>query len=246
MTITSILFYAAMRDRLGRGRVLRAVLLFLVFDVAFLASNALKIEHGGWFPIVTALGIFTIMTTWNRGRLALGAYVMALARPLAAFMEEIQRNPPVRVKGTAIFMTANPGVAPPVLLHHLKHNQVLHERVILLTIVSEGVPEIAPAKRLVVHDKGAGLVHITAHYGFMQSPNVPEILERCAEHGIRTQPQTTTFYLGRETLLATGTSKLARWRKRLFAFLSRNSRPPTDFFQIPPDRVVEMGMQVQL
>jgi KUP system potassium uptake protein len=246
MAVTSILFFAAMRSRIGNRKAGALLVLFLIFDLAFLIANSFKIEHGGWFPLAAAAAIFIVMTTWNRGRVALAAYVRDRAKPLADFVAEIEQTPPIRVPGTAIVMTANANVAPPVLLHHLKHNRTMHERVILLSAAVQEVPEVPPDKRLKVEQHPHGITHVLARYGFMQTPNVPEILARLAEKGVPVELARTTFFLGRETLLVTGPGKLARWRKRLFAFLSRNSRPPTHYFEIPPDRVVEIGMQIEL
>jgi KUP system potassium uptake protein len=168
------------------------------------------------------------------------------AKPLDEFCAEIAKSPPHRVPGVAVFMTSNPGVAPPVVLFHLRHNKVLHERVVFLVIITESVPEVPLESRVEIMDLGQGLMHITARYGFMQTPNVPEILAACGAAGVALPIDDMTFYLGRETLLTTGDSRLARWRKRLFAFLTRNSRAPSFYFGIPPDRVVEMGMQIPL
>lgn len=246
MTITSLLFFAVMRKRWGNAATAAIVVFFLIFDIAFFGANVPKIGHGGWFPLALGGVVFTIMTTWKVGRNALYQYVMSKTKPLWEFMAEIKENPPHRVKGTGVFMTSNPDGAPPVLLHHVKHNKVLHEHVILLSIVTDRIPEVEPDDRIRTNDLGEGIHHVTARYGFMQSPSVREILARCAERGLATSVATATFYLGRETLLTDGHSGMMKWRKVLFAFLSRNARPATHFFGIPPDHVVEIGMQIQL
>jgi KUP system potassium uptake protein len=246
MTITSILFYAAMRERIGKKVALRLLLLFLTFDIAFLSANLLKVPQGGWLPIAAAVVLFTAMLTWKRGRELLGAYIAKSAKTFPAFSAELDAAMPHRVPGTAVFMTSTPDVAPPVLLHHLRHNKVLHERVVLLHVRTEGVPEVASAERVTVRELGHGLVEVIARYGFMETPVVPDIARACTEKGFPLVMGETTFYLGRETLLATGSGRMMRWRKRLFMFLSRNARHPTFYFRIPPDRVVEMGMQVDL
>jgi KUP system potassium uptake protein len=143
-------------------------------------------------------------------------------------------------------MTSNPGVAPPVLIHHLRHNKVLHERVVFLVITTDNVPDVPAAQRIEIVDLFQGLLHVTAHYGFMQTPNVPQVIAACNAAGLDLKLEETTFYLGRESLLTTGHGRLPRWRKRLFTFLARNSRTPLDYFEIPPDRVVEIGMQIPL
>ena len=248
MTITSILFYAVMKDRMKPGRAFLLMCLFLAFDLPFLAANLLKIDDGGWFPLVLGAVTFTAMTTWYRGRAALGRYVMQLAKPLPEFLQQIQTSPPARVPGTAVVLTSNPNVAPPVLLHHLKFNKVLHEKVLLVNLMTERVPEVPESQRVEVEDivAGDGLWHVTARYGFIQTPNVPAVIDAVIAKGVPLDKDDLTYYLGRETLLMGGKSPLMRWRKRLFMFLSRNSRPPTYYFRIPPDRVVEIGMQIRL
>ncbi len=250
MTITSILFYAAMRERLGERRARQLLVLFLVFDLAFLGANLLKIQHGGWVPIAVAILVFAAMTTWRRGREALRVLIVARGQPITEFLSDLAAKPPLRVAGTAVFMSSTPDIIPPVLLHHLRHNKVLHERVILLHVHTENVPEVPSEKRVKVlpmpTGDAHGLIRLTARYGFMQSPVVPDIAKAATAAGCPMPLDDTTYYLGRETLLPTGNAKLMRWRKRLFMFLSRNARHPTAYFQIPTDRVVEMGMQVEL
>jgi len=246
MAITSVLFYAVMRERLGNKRALRLLVLFLLFDLAFFGANILKIRQGGWFPLAVGLALFTVMTTWQRGRAALGAYVLSLSKPLAELLDRLRTAAPNRVPGAAVFLTSTPDVAPAVLLHHLRHNKVLHEKVVLLYIATEKVPDVPDANRVELRDVGESIVQVTARYGFMQTPNVPAILQACRTKGLELPEDDTTFYLGRESLLPTGTAPLSRWRKRLFGFLARNARSPTYYFGIPPERVVEIGMQMQL
>ena len=248
MAITSILFYRVAR-RHWRWPIAQAgglVGLFLVIDLGFFGANAIKIVEGGWFPIVVALGVFTLMTTWKRGREALAHFMREAALPLAAFLEDLAVRKPHRVPGTAVFMTSDPEGAPPVLLHHYKHNKVLHEQVILLSVASADAPEVPPAERVSIEDVGQGFFRVRARYGFMQTPNVLEVLAACREKGLPIRTDDTSFYLGRETLLRTGSSEMAGWRKVLFAFMSRNARSATAFFGLPPNRVVEMGTQIEL
>ena len=246
MAITSVLFYAVMRDRLGKKRALRLLVLFLSFDLAFVGSNALKIRHGGWFPLSVGALIFVIMTTWRRGRTALGRIMLTRAVPLADFQAQLAADPPHRVPGAAVFMTSSADVAPPVLLHHLRHNKVLHQQVVLLVIATENVPEVPETRRLELHELGGGLYQVTARYGYMESPNVVRILAAAKGRGLDLPLDDITFYLGRQSLLPTGGSRLWRWRKRLFMFLARNSRSPAYFYAVPPDRVIEIGMQIEL
>ena len=248
MSITSILFYQVARSRWGWSAAAAGglVALFLSVDLTFFAANLVKFMHGGWFPIAMGSVIFVVMTTWKRGRAALGDYMRSATLPLDLFLADVQETKPHRVPGNAVFMTSNPDGAPPVLLHHFKHNKVLHDQVILLSIQTKHDPEVPPADRVVVHDLGSGFFQVVATYGFMQTPSVLEILQACQVAGLSARPDETSFFLGRETLLTTGKSGMATWRKALFAYLSRNARPATAFFRIPPNRVVEMGIQVEL
>jgi len=172
-----------------------------------------------------------------------GAYTVSAAHD---FLDDIAARSPHRVDGTAVFMTSAPMGTPPVLLHHFKHNKVLHEQIVLLSVVSEDQPFVARAERVQVEKLRHGFWRVTAHYGFMQTPRVTDILKSCHQRGLHTNRDDTSFFLGRETLVLTKKGGMALWRKMLFAVLSRNSRPATDFFQLPPNRVVEMGMQIEL
>ncbi|HEU5323776.1 MAG TPA: KUP/HAK/KT family potassium transporter, partial [Methylomirabilota bacterium] len=248
MVITSTVFFVILTRRRG-WPLWRAALLvagFLLFDLAFLGASLLKFPEGGWFPVALGLAVFTVMTTWKDGRAALAAQMYDRAFPVEICLADVARNQPPRVPGTAVFMSSNPEGAPVSLLHHLKHNQVLHEQVVLLSIVPRDVPRVMADERLAVEKLGQGFFRVLAYYGFMETPNAPEILGRCRSHGLETSLMTTSFYLSRETLLTHGRSRMMPWRKALFAFLSRNARPATAYFRIPPGRVVEMGMQVEL
>jgi KUP system potassium uptake protein len=253
MAITSVLFYVLARTQ-WQWSILRAGALtafFLVIDLAFFSANMLKIAQGGWVPLAIALGIFVLMTTWQRGRIIVRSLLVDASIPLDALLKDLgDENPdkrfkPPRVPGTAVFLTSESKDAPLVLLHHLKHNKVLHENVILLSIISAQVPEVPITERVEVTSFPHNFGRIKAKYGFMQTPNVPEILALAAERGIVAKASETTYYLGRENLIPTGTKPLARWRKRLFIFMQRNARPATEFFGIPPNRVVELGAQME-
>ena len=253
MAITSILFYVLARTQwqwsIWRAGSLSGV--FLIIDLAFFSANMLKIVQGGWVPLVIAAGVFTLMTTWQRGRLIVRNLLRDASIPLDVLLKDLSdENPdkrfrPARVPGTAVFLTSESKDAPLVLLHHLKHNKVLHENVVLLSIVSAQVPEVPITDRVEVTAFPHNFGRIKAKYGFMQTPNVPEILSLAAERGIVAKPTETTYYLGRENLIPTGTKPLAHWRKQLFIFMSRNARPATEFFGIPPNRVVELGAQME-
>ena len=248
MSITSVLFYGVARSWGWKRPVAAAlVLFFLMIDLSFFAANVTKVEDGGSFPLVVGIGIFVLMTTWFRGRMRLGESIRAATLPMKVFLEDLAMTKPYRVKGTAIFMTSSLDGAPPAMLHHFKHNKVLHEQVVLLSIQTRHVPEVAKSARVEnIVDLGEGLYQVVGAYGFMQQPNVIELLELCREKGLKTNAADTSFFLGRETLLITGKPGMAKWRKGLFAFMSRNARPANAFFQIPSNRVVELGTQIEL
>ena len=252
--MTTGLMYTVARTWWGwsRARTLALVGPFFIIDAAFFGANVFKIRDGGWVPLAIALGIFILMTTWERGRIIVRGLLRDASIPLDALLKDLgDENPdkrfkPARVPGTAVFLTSESKDAPLVLLHHLKHNKVLHENVVLLSIISAQVPEVPVTERIEVTCFPHNFGRIKARYGFMQTPNVPEILALATERGIIAKPSETTYYLGRENLLPTGNKPMARWRKRLFIFMSRNARPATEFFGIPPNRVVELGAQMEI
>jgi KUP system potassium uptake protein len=246
MMITTLLFAVLARHRwrwtLARTAVLAGT--FLLVDLAFFAANALKIPQGGWVPLVLASGAFLLMTTWKRGTELLRFLVGQTAMPLERLGELIAATPPVRVPGTAVFLTAHPGT-PQALLHHLKHNKALHQEVVILTILTPEVPEVRDAERLTSEKLSPDLFRVTAAYGFMETPDVPVIVRRCCDHGLRADPDETSYYLGRARLVPTGPSQMMKWRKLLFGFMVRNARSPTEYFRIPPARVVELGAYIE-
>jgi KUP system potassium uptake protein len=247
MSITTLLFTVIARTRwhwpMWKAVGLAAV--FLSFDLAFLGANVLKIERGGWVPLVIAGAIFTLMTTWKAGRDVVVALMRRSSLPLELLLNDLHGRPLVRVPGTAVFMTSDPAGAPVVLMHHLKHNKALHKQVVLLSIEVAETPVVDDDERVVVTPLTEGFFRVTATYGFMESPNVPAALKLCQSHGLHTRPAETSFYLGRERLIPTGREHMAKWRKKLFVIMSRNARSATEYFEIPPNRVVELGAQVE-
>jgi len=219
---------------------------FLVVDLAFFGANIIKVAQGGWLPLLLAGLVFTVMTTWKGGRRVLAERIQAEARPLEDFLREVQGRV-TRVSGTAIFMNGTASRTPPALRHNIEHNKVLHERVIFVTVKTQQVPHVPEDKRLEVEHFGSGLYRVKVYYGFMEDPNIPEALEKSAEHGIAlVDPKDTTYFLGRETIIATHRPGMAVWREKLFALISRNATTATAYFGIPPDRVVELGEQIEI
>ena len=247
MFVTTILFSVLTQTRFKWTALQTGAFFvtYVVIDTSLLSANFIKIPSGGWFPIVVAALIYTLMTTWKKGRAVLRDLLRSASLPMDLFLEDVRRRKPPRVPGTAVFLTSDISGAPIVLLHHLKHNKVLHEQVILLSIVTVDVPEVPASERARVEQLGEGFWRIIAGYGFMQSPNVREVMECCEPQGIKVRPNDTSYYLGREQLIPSGTSPMARWRKKLFVVMSRNARAATEFFGLPPNRVVELGAQIE-
>jgi KUP system potassium uptake protein len=248
MVVTTVLFAVLARRRWGwdwpKLGLLLAVL--IPIDVAFFAANIVKIQDGAWFPIVTAMSVFICMTTWKTGRGLLANRLYDRLLPVELFLRDIEASQPPRVAGTAVFMTGNATGVPPALLHNFKHNRVLHNQVVFLTILTEEVPYVDRQERVEVTPLGNGFFRMVAHYGFMEAPDVRRILAQAKSRGLALDVMNTSFFLGRETLLASRQPGMARWRKYLFALMSRNAQQATSFFHIPPNRVVELGAQIEL
>jgi KUP system potassium uptake protein len=248
MVITTLLFFAVARERWKwpLWATVPLVGFFMVVDFSFWGANIFKIPSGGWFPLAVAATAFVIMVTWKRGRQILSERMMAGAIPLKDFLQSITAHPPTRVPGTAVFMYGNPHGTPPALLHSLKHYKVLHQTVVFLAVETMEVSHVPPSERVRVEVLGEGFFRIILHYGFMQDPNIPAALRLVKEPGLELKPAETTYFLGRETLIPSKKPGMAMWREHLFASMSRNARPATAFFKLPPNRVVELGAQIEL
>ena len=248
MVITTMLAYVVARERWGWNRWVAAVIsgAFLLTDLAFFGANVIKIEHGGWFPLLLAGAVYGVMTTWHTGRQVVTRRLAETEVPLERFFETVDRRPPHRISGTGIFMTARPEGAPPILVHHLTHNKVLHEQVVLLTVSIADVPTVNPDEGITVEALRYGFTRVVARFGYMEQPDVPAALARAQEKGLRLEPVDTTYYLAHLTLFVHARLGMGAWRDKLFVFLSKNARRATNFFQIPPDRVVEIGIQLEM
>lgn len=249
MTITTILAYVIARQVWGWSRWVTWAFtpIFLAIDLAFLGGNALKILDGGWVPLGIALIIFTLLTTWKTGREILYQRLQEHARPLGRLLKRLADEPPLRVPGTAVFMSGTPEGVPPSLRHNLRHNKVLHEQVVLLTIVTTEVPHVPAGECVKVERLADGFYRVRLEYGFMDHPDVPAALATLKpEHGLRIDPKETTFFLGRENVVATERPGMAIWREKLFGLMARNAQRPTAFFRIPAEQVIEIGMQIEM
>jgi KUP system potassium uptake protein len=222
------------------------VALFLIVDLAFVSANFMKIIHGGWFPLLIAAVIFTMLATWKEGRRILIKRLHADAMDIGLFLTSIERHPPVRVPGTAVFLTASSTGVPHALLHNLAHNKVLHERVVLLTVVTSDVPFVPMNERIEAEPLGGGFYRILFHFGYKDEPDVPATLARCEPLAADFNMLETSFFLSRETLIATTIPGMAPWRENLFIAMARNAASAMTLFKIPTNRVIELGAQVEL
>lgn len=248
MVITTLLAYEVARRRWNwsRAKSLSIFSVILILDLAFFTTNIVKVGHGGWVPLVIGAGVFLLMSTWQKGRKILAERLKARSIPLDEFIRGMLTSPPQRVAGSAIYMSGDPWGVPVPLLHNLKHNKVLHSQIAILTIKTQEVPYIKKENRVAIEEMAPHFYRIIASYGFMETPKIKHILEACRENDISFPIQETTFVLGRETILATGDPTLSIWREKLFAFMARNAERPTAFFKIPPNQVIEVGIQVEI
>ena len=251
MSITTLLFVVVARNRWkwSAARIAGVAGLFLVIDLAFLGANVLKIPDGGWIPLVIAAIVLTLLTTWRRGRALLhrAAEAAAGSRPgIDVILGSIARGSVARVPGTAVFMHAVAQAIPRAFLHNLKHNKVVHERVLFVTIVIEDVPIVSDEERITVTPLAPGFWQVTAHYGFVEEPSVPAMLEAAAQRGVPYKASETSYFLGRDTVIPSPKPGMAPWRERLFDVMMRNARPATAHFGLTPNRVVELGAEVEI
>ena len=248
MVITAMLLHVIMTERWKwpLPAALCVTAIFLTVDGAFLGANLLKVVQGGWLPIAVGVMGFTIMTTWKTGRRLMAERMTARSTPLEDFMHAIVTTPPLRVSGTSVFMTAQPGGTPPALAHNLRYNKVLHQHVVVLTVSTAHVPHVPEDEQVEVVSLGHDVFNVRVQYGFMQNPNVPDALVQARRKGLVMDVEDVTFFLGRETIIVTERHGMAIWREKLFVRMARNAVRATAFFRLPPERVVELGVQVEI
>jgi KUP system potassium uptake protein len=248
MIITTLLFDFAARRIFGwsRAKAFFVCLPFLLMEMAFFGANVLKIAHGGWFPLAVGVIFFTLLTTWKTGRNILAQRLKSSTLPLSSFIEDMHANPPFRVKGTAVYLSGRTGVLPLSLLHNLKHNKVLHERVVILTVTTHDRAYIEEEKQIEIEPLAEGFHRVVGHIGYMEEADVPSLLQRCAENGLDLKMDELTYFVSQETIIPSAVKGMMIWRERLFALMSRNALGAARFFKLPPNRVVELGMQVEI
>jgi len=248
MLITTLLVSAVMLLlwRTPRWLAIPILLGFLLVDSLYFAANVPKIFQGGAFPVLAGIALFVLMTTWKRGRQIVVERLDESVLPLSLFIGSIRMQPPHRVKGTAVFLTARTDAVPHALLHNLLHNQVLHEQVVLLTVMAEDSPRVADERRFEVEAYGEGFFRVTLHFGFIEEPDVPNALKLCHLSDLDFSPMRTTYFLSRETVIPTKRIGMARWREGLFAFLLKNANSNLRYFNLPLNRVIELGTQVEI
>ena len=248
MLVTTILTFFVARYRWKYNLVLTVFVtgFFLVIDLAFFSANTLKILHGGWFPLLLGLFLFTIMLTWKRGRQLVFENLHKHAIPLEDFLQLIFKVPPARVPGTAIFLRGETDGVPHALLHNLAHNKVLHERVVFLTVLMIEVPWVPISERVQIEELGNQCYQVNIRYGFKDEPHIPQALELCKQFGLEFEMLATSFFISRQTVISSPGAGMTRWREHIFIGMLRNARGAADYYQIPPNRVIELGTQVEI
>lgn len=248
MFITSLLMWVVCREiwHWSLPKCLLIISVFIIIDGAFFFANIAKFFDGGWFPLLLGGTVFTLMTTWRKGRQILMQRLRARVVNFEKFVAQLNEKPPHKISGTAVFMAGSLEGTPPALVHNVKHNKVIHESVIIMMVKTDDVPHVSVENRLTIQKVREGFYRIIVHYGFKDSPNIPGALQLARGQGLEIKPAEVTYFLGRETLLATKKPGMAIWREELFAMMSSNAQRATAFFQIPPDQVVEIGLQVEL
>ncbi len=248
MLISAVLFYYVARDLWSWNPVaLNALMgLFMLIDLSFFGASVSKLFHGAWFPLVIGLVLFTLMLTWKQGRLLLMKQIQDRTLTVSEFTESLAIQQPQRVKGQAVYLTANPDVVPMALLHNMRHNKILHSEVGLLHFSTERVPRVPNSKKVDVVQLNYGLYRIVARYGFMEYPNIRQVLALANQQGMHFRPEAISFFLNREKIVTGMKSKMSNWRKKLFAFMARNALSATAYYDLPSGQVIEIGVQVQI
>ena len=248
MVITVLLLYVVMTERWQWPKPAAAALMavFLLVDLAFFSANALKVMDGGWVTLGVALALFTLMTTWKTGRRLVAERLTARAIPLPQFIATVETIQPARVAGSAVFMTAQPTGTPPALANNLHYNKVLHQHVVVLTVSTAQQPHVSPEDRVTVEHIGHNLFNVAVRYGFMEDPDVPQALDQARQQGLHLDMADLTYFLGRETIIVTRKKGMAIWREKLFVLMARTAMRATAFFRLPTERVVELGVQVEM
>ena len=248
MLITTVLMFFYLRRVRDWGILASfvAIFPFLAIDSNFCCANMLKIKTGGWIPLLIAVVLYIVMTTWEKGREVIKERLADESLPEDLFFKDIETNKPVRVPGVAVFLAGSSRSIPRTLLHNLKHNKIIHEKVVFLTVITEEIPVVPPDEQVRISELAHGFYRVLVYFGFTQDPDIPAVLMRVNPPSLNFAPSHTTYFLGRETILMGKHKNMLRWRKELFAFLSRNALDASKFFRIPPGRVVEFGLQVEI
>jgi KUP system potassium uptake protein len=248
MLATTILTFFVIRYRWHLPLVLcfAATGFFVIIDIALFSASTLKLLHGGWLPLLLGTALFTVMLTWRTGRELVFQNLEKHAIPLEAFLDSLFMAPPVRVPGTAVFLRGETDGVPHALLHNLSHNKVLHERVVFFTVHIVEEPYVPPGEQIKVTALGHECYQLSVYYGFKDEPDMPKLLALCSDHGLHFEMMETSFFIARQTVISTPGEGMAPWREHLFVAMSRNARAAADYYQIPPNRVIELGTQVEI